>query len=352
VHDSDTLIPTSNNTAISLWHKFATWQNEMDQCRKMVRTICDEQDKIRTQMKDLLAIREEERRKIKAMEQEDSSTNALSDKPSLELLRALQCKLDDVEEHYRTAAASLEATKQNDQNQTSIRQEILRDFINASRGFHLKCQHVQYDLMESAIAVTQNAEHIVADSNETVGMLCRVHTLHAALCAKPVEDTSNSNTMYGVDESWISKTIEDLQSCSSLHKATMIDYQESSDENDPSTWKVCKAKDFELHRAVELYTQQRKKYDIAAKELEQLQSKYDTLHAKGLDRDRRMMKLQTQLQRIQNDCTTIESEIDQCTQLTLEDEALAHTYRCSKCACVLFLSFPSIHLPLSHHFKF
>ena len=330
---TDTLIPTSNNTAISLWHKFATWQNEMDQCRTMVRTICDEQDKIRTQMKDLHEVREEERQKIKEMEQSGSSANTVSissEISSLELLHALQRKLDVVEEDYRTASASLEVMKQNDQNQTCIRQEILREFINASRDFHIKCQRIQYDLMETAIAVTQNAEHVVADSNETVGTLCRVHSLHAALCAKPItEDTSNGNTNYGVDELWKSKTIEDLQNCSALHKTMMIDYQESSDETDPSTWKVSKEKDFELHRAIELYTQQREKYEFAEKEMEELQSKYDALHGKGLDRDRRMMKLQTQLQRIQNDCTSIEAEIDQCNQLTMEDKALAHTYRSS-----------------------
>ena len=119
----------------------------------------------------------------------------------------------------------------------------------------------------------------------------------------------------------------------------MIDYQESSNESDPSTWKVSKEKDFELYRAVELYTQQREKFDIAEQEMEQLQSKYDTLHAKGLDRDRRMMTLQTQLQRIQSDCTTMESEIDQCNQLTMEDEALMHTYRTSASTCPMFLLF-------------
>ena len=100
-------------------------------------------------------------------------------------------------------------------------------------------------------------------------------------------------------------------------------------------------KDFELHRTVQRYTQQRHKCDMAQKEMERLQTKYDAFLSKQLDRDQRKLNLQSQLQRIQNDCATIESEIDQCQQLISEDEALAQTYQSSKSEDVVWL--PHIH---------
>ncbi len=306
----------------------------------LVRNMCDEQDQIRTQMKELLLIRDEEERKIKAMEQADACTTESSnssEKPSLKRLRELQRKLDHAEEEYRNAAASLEATKQNEQNQTNSRNEMIREFIGASGGFHLKCRRAQYDLLETTIAATQNAEQIMSGPQDKVATSCQVHTLRAVLCAKVAQSTDHGDSIGDEERMSILKTIEALQNCDALHTATLIDFDESNDDNDPFTWKVNQEKDFELHRTVQRYTQQRHKCDMLEKETEQLQSKYDAVHSKQFDRDRRKLSLQTQLQRIQNDCATIESEIDQCQQLILEDEALAHTYQSSKSADALLL---------------
>lgn len=340
---NDVVNATSSNTAISLWHKFATWQNEMDHCRMLVRNICDEQDQIRTQMKELLLIRVEEERKIKEMEQADACTTVSSDssdKPSLERLRELQRKLDHAEDEYRTASVSLEATKQNVRNQTNSRNEMIREFIGASGDFHLKCRRAQYDLLETTIAATQNAEQIMSGPQDKLVTSCQGHTLRAVLCAM-VAQTTDGDSIGDEERMWIMKTIEDLQNCYALHTATLIDFDESSDDNDPLNWKVDQEKDFELHRTVQRYTQQRHKCDMAQKEMEQLQTKYDAFLSKQLDRDQRKLNLQSQLQRIQNDCAMIESEIDQCQQLISEDEALAQTYQSSKSEDVVWL--PHIH---------
>ena len=348
-HKTEAMVSSSNNTAISLWHKFATWQNEMDQCRMLVRTICDEQDQIRTQMKDLLHVRQEERRKIKDMEEINSCVNESSDSseiPSLERLRELQRKLDDVEEQHRSANASYEITKQKEQHQKRSQQDIIQEFLEASRSFHLKCRRAQYDLTVTTVAATPPTEPFVSDPYDTVGTSCRAHTLHAALCAKGAEKHTGAGNVE--DDNWMSKTIESLQNSNMLQSTILQDFDESTDESDPSTWKINKEKDFELYRSVELYKQQLEKFTFVEKETEQLQSKYDALHTKGLDRDRRTMKLQTQLQRIQNDCTLLESEIDQCMEMISEDEALATTYRSSEFQ-LLICFVPICKMVLSRH---
>ena len=336
-HATDTSLPTTNNTAMSLWHKFATWQQEMDQCRTLVRTVVDEQEQIRTQLKDLLRIREEEERKIEAMEavtEVSRNTSHVSELPSLDRYRELQCKLDTAETQYRTAKASFETCQQNVQHQKHIRHDILREFIKGNSKFHWQCRRAQYDLAAATAAATRPTECIASSSLVAEGTSGRVQTLHAVLCAKAVEPSSCHGT--SMDDHWMAKTIKELQNNIALEKSTWIDADECLDENDPTVWKVSREKDLELNRSVELYQQQLEKYTRVEQETEQLQTKRDMLHTKGLDRDRRMKTLQTQLQRLQNDCTNMESEIDQCQELTLEDESLAHTYRSSTFPCVLF----------------
>jgi chromosome segregation ATPase len=361
IHKTDMLDPTSNNTAISLWYKFATWQSEMDQCRTKVKSVCDEQDQIRSQIKDLIRIREDEQRKIKEMEAfkesfNESSTDKLNipkDIPSLERLRELRRTLDRVEEQYRNAATALGTTQQTVHNTKQRRHHMLQQYINDNSHFHLKCRQVQYDLMEAVVASSQRTD---AGSLEKEGTLCMVHTLHAVLCAKIFEQNtntaSNGKSRKGDDDHWISTTINELQNHIAMYDSIFIDSDDSLDDNDPTVWKVSKEKDLELYRAVELYEQQRAKYTILEEETKQLQSTYETMYNKTLDRDRRKMNLQTQLQRIQGDCTLIESKIDQCKEMTAEDEALVQTYRISEllifmCFCIGFFYQNS----WSYHFK-
>jgi hypothetical protein len=355
IHKTESLVPSSNNTAISLWHKFATWQNDMDQCRTLVKNVCYEQDQIRAQINDLLRIREEELRRIKEMEEADSCANTSnsSEIPSLDRLRELQRQLDVVEEQYRAASASCETNKQRVQNTKNCRQDILRAFINANSLFHLNCRSAQYALNEATVAATQPTQCSESCSLDQIGTLCRLHTLHAVLCAKAAENFKCvDHSKDSGDDKWTSKTNKELQNNIALYETKLIDLGESvDDENDPSTWKVSKEKDFELYRSLELYEQQLEKYAIVEKETEQLQSTYDALQNKSLDRDRRMMKLQTQLQRIQGDCTMIESEIDQCKQMISEDEALAHTYRSSTLPVSSLVCF-DMFLARPHYFKF
>jgi chromosome segregation ATPase len=326
---------SSTNTAMSLWHKFSMWQSDMDRCRLTIQNIRQEHDQYRVQIEELVRTRKEEQRKVQEIEHPNISPNVSLLAKSLEQLREVQRKLDDAQEKYREATISFQNTKQKYETQKYIRNESIHEAMEQSRTFHQLCQQLQYQLRTTAIAAnitlpsskTSNAIKYIGNDNDLVETSSKAHALRAALYAA-VAGTDCNKKILGSEDTWISKTIQDLQDSNFFDSTDVVDNGETN-ENDPSTWKLCQDKDLELYNAVEGYNQLRENYTMTLKEMQQIQSNYDMLHKKVQDRNQRKEQLQAQLRRIQSDCTTIESEIEQCKQLTLEDEALAHTYRSS-----------------------
>jgi chromosome segregation ATPase len=331
---------TTTNSAMSLWHKFATWQNEMDQCRTMVRDIRQEQDQIRRNIEVLHHIRKAEQLKIQEMEPSESPCSDVAESSvSDEQLHTLRLQLDEAEGQYKSALASFQLAQQNDHAQTVIRNDIIQETIDQSRAFHQLCQQVQCQLRTTATTMSSDVVHATSNKEALIETSCKVHTLRAALYAANASIIDNSNGTDGTkNDSWILKTIQDLQDCKIPDTDTMAwnDLADSNDENDPTTWNVSKEKDDEMYRAVERYNVMVQKHHNAMTEQKEAQIQYDTFRRKMQDRELRKVQLQAQLQRIQSDCEAIESEIDHCQSLTVEDEALAQMYRTSTLKLCLF----------------
>jgi chromosome segregation ATPase len=350
---------TSTTAAMSLWHKFANWQNETEQCRTEVRNVRQQQEFCLAEINELRRIRDDEQKIIEQFKQQEdkcisqklhrqemlrlstctdsistSISESLSSEPTLGLLRELQQQLDVEENTYRNSTAALQKIKQKEYIQTSIYSESLRQTIEESHAFRRECDEIQIQLRATAATagvVPSTSDVSITDWEASIRSSSMLHTLRAALHAMELCNLKRTEIVVGLGDEWKSEMLNDLENLhrNSIECKKLVQPGERVDENDPSTWTCIATNDLELYNTLVEYKQQREACEIAKAEFQVLQQKYDSLNHRARDRNQQTMQLQAQLDRLCNDCSNINSEILQYRQLTIDDAALAHTYQSS-----------------------
>jgi hypothetical protein len=310
------------------------WQSDMDKCRSTIQNIRQEQDRCREQIEELIHTRAEEQRKVHEIEPPELRCNISQDSSLsaklLEKLRELQRKLYEVQDNYGLSITSLQNTKLEYETQIYLRNESIREAIEQSRIFHQKCQQIQFQLRDTAIEMNHmTLSSMSSDLSNSIETSSKAHSLRAALSTALIRMTIDKNNCDSIDDTWISKSLQDLQKCNFFDSTEMVGVDSDHNESDPMQWKVCQNKDLELYNAIAEYKQQYEQYILMLNEMQQVQSNFDMQCQKSVDRQQRKEQLQEQLLRIQSDCTQIETEIHECQQLTIEDQELACTYRAS-----------------------
>jgi chromosome segregation ATPase len=322
----------STTTAMTLWHKFANWQNEMEECRSKVRNVRQQQEQCMAQIANLQAIRKMETMQMEQLQQMHEASDSLGQEPSLGLLQDLQRQLDEADKEYRIAAASLKNLQQQSVAQTEQRHETMQQVLNQSRQFRWDCQQLQQQLQatvpEEEFLCSVNGFRDNFDVSKDISSTA--NSLRAALYAILTSKSGLSDV--GSEDPWITKTLQNLRSFTAEYVEP-----EDVDENDPSTWTFIRENDVDFHSVIAEYKRERKALDMTTQELQTLQKKQEVIQSKAHDRNQRVVQLQEQLDRLQGDCSRMEAEINRYQQLILDDEKLAHTYRESKSSPELVL---------------
>lgn len=312
----------STTTAMTLWQKFANWQNEMEECRSKIRNVRQQQEQCMAQIANLQAIREVESQQIEQLQRMHGTSEASAEEPSLGMLRDLQRQLDEAEKEYRIAAASLQNLQQQRVVQTDQRHETMQQVLNQSRQFRWECQQVQQQLQATVPAqeFLSSVNGFRDNFDASIDISPTAHSLRATLYAILASKSGLSDV--GSEDPWITKTLQDLK----FSTSESVEIEEV-DENDPATWTFIHENDVDFHRVIAEYKRERKALDATAEELQALEGKQEVIQSKAHDRKQRVFQLREQLERLQGDCSRMDSEINRYKQLILDDETLAHTYR-------------------------
>jgi chromosome segregation ATPase len=316
------------STAMTLWQKFANWQNEMEECRRNARNVRQQQEQCMAQIENLRAIGKEEQMKIEQFRQMHGTTQSSEAESSLGMLQDLQRRLGDADKEYRIAATSLQKIQQQSVAQTDQRHETMQQILSQSHQFRWDCQQLQQQLQTTLPAEeylsTVNGFQDNWDAFKDVSSTA--HSLRAALRAILAAQSEFFDVT--AEDPWISKTLKDLEFFTTPES---LEPEKEVDENDPSTWTFIHGNDADFHQVMAAYTRERKVLDATTQELQALQNKQEVLQSKAHDRNQRVSQLQEQLHRLHGDCSGMDAEINRYKHLISEDETLAHTYRESKC---------------------
>lgn len=302
--------PQKNNAAMNLFEKYSCLNQSIDETREILKQV-------RWKIEQTNESIESTRQERDSMQRDTSTAHAEANDFHRQVDEAYE-KLSKIQtEHSRILMEKQRAERQLEGVKSFV-EENRRQFLDQSREFRASCKRVRLrandlglEYAPSRAFATVMMDPLIPEEWQKVGNA--VSPCSVMPCAFQ-EDES------GVHRPALMPGNEQL---------LVLDGSTNDSGVDPAKW-VPDPCDEEMKEALELFKKERELHEEVKYSLEQLKAKSASLNERAANRRHRTEKLQSQLDRISGENASLEDQIVELEQVTINTKEMAESYKKSK----------------------